>query len=361
MAFFDNLLGMYGKYWCPKCLTFISNCRHGQFDRPERHSKRPIRRDPTPRSRPIHRGRPPSRFPELRDPVHQWPPAPVHRPIHRQPPTRHPGSRNPLPPIDEEGWEVFPPELMKPENWGLPPQRHPSPEPSRQPATRPSRDRANSAPPARQTGLVIDDRREPRGGLTDHRAVEVPLLHQPDRSGRIKPKNHNESFLNPSMLRGVKTHPYDPSFPTPPIRRPPRQDLTPEEASAKAFIIMMLNAPWTDIGEDMYALYKEGKVPTKLVKHLKYFLAVVLPYLMGGGEASPADYCKMRAMVDWMAEVGNCFGSPLVWSDGFGKGGGKARESGWWRKEREGFPEGPGLDEAVGSKKHKKKKKSSWF
>lgn len=366
MSFFDSLMGMYDQFWCPQCVTYLSNCPHGQPERPGRVGRVPKHKLPSRHLEPIKEWLEPTDIPIHRQPVHRPQPLPpgwqigIPQPIHRIPGHRPPilrtlshgfgpvyedPSLNLYEDLDEDGWQKFPEELMKPENWGLPPKRHPSPAYESSPkSSRPKPKRSQSGTPKKtKPGLVIDDRKEPSGGITDHRAIEVPQLLPPDPAGRIKPRNHNESFLNPCMLRGVKAHPYVAGYPqTLQGDPPPLTSLTPEQASARAFVLFMVSSPWTQIGEDMYTLLLEQKLPKKLIKHLKYFFGVVLPHMIDGGEVPPGDYCKIRALIDWMAEVGNCFGSPMVWGDSFGKGGGKARESGWWRMERDGFPEGPG-------------------
>ena len=185
----------------------------------------------------------------------------------------------------------------------------------------------------------------PSGGIEDHRQVEVPQLTPTNPANRIKPTNPNESFLNSSMFGGADKHPHAPEFPKRLSGRPPAvPSQTPEEQSARAFVIWCITIiKFNDFAEDMYVLYKKGKVPEKLVKHIKYFLRTVLPHLQANGEMPPGDYCKIRAMLDWCAEIGDVFGTAGAWTFGLGKGKGHARETKWWRNERLGFQEAPGV------------------
>ncbi len=91
--------------------------------------------------------------------------------------------------------------------------------------------------------------------------------------------------------------------------------------------------------EDMYMMWRRGRLSPKLVEHFKYLVAVVIPYLQAGGVATPGDYCKIRRCIDWAAEECGVFGPAITWDMGFGKGGGHSRETGWWRKERDGYKE----------------------
>lgn len=169
----------------------------------------------------------------------------------------------------------------------------------------------------------------------------VPKLPLIDRSKKVQPKNRHETFLNPHVLKGAGRHPYDARYPKPLSGRPtPIESMTPEEQSARAFIMTCLSCiTWSDIAEDMYDLAKKGKVPGKLIEHIKFFFVAVLPHLQAKGDMAPGDYCKVRRCIDWMAEVGEVFGGAHTWSDGFQKQGGHAREGGWWRKEQAGFPD----------------------
>jgi hypothetical protein len=120
--------------------------------------------------------------------------------------------------------------------------------------------------------------------------------------------------------------------------------MTAEEQSARAFMLSTMHLMnYSDFAEDMYSLYQQGKVEEELAGQIRYFLFHPLQHIVEGKEVPPGDYCKMRALLDRCAEVAETFGGALVWSDGFGKGKGKAREKGWWRKEKHGFTEGPGF------------------
>lgn len=59
-------------------------------------------------------------------------------------------------------------------------------------------------------------------------------------------------------------------------RPTPTESMTLEQQSAGAFIsTCMIYLPWIELREDICDLWKKGKVPAKLVKHLKYLLAAV--------------------------------------------------------------------------------------
>lgn len=119
--------------------------------------------------------------------------------------------------------------------------------------------------------------------------------------------------------------------------------MTPEEQSARAFVLTaleMLN--WQAFAQDMEYLRttSPNSISDELAGQIRYLLYCAIPHLEDGGDVPPGDYCKIRAVLDRCAEVGEVFGGALTWIFGFGKGGGRARERGWWRKERDGWPDG---------------------
>lgn len=155
--------------------------------------------------------------------------------------------------------------------------------------------------------------------------------------------------MNANLLRNSKTHPYAPGYPKMLTTWPvPVEEMTAEEQSAKAFVTTCINIlPWNECMEDMYSLAMERKVPEKLIAHIKYLMAAVVPHCQGGGEMAPGDYCKTRRCIDWMAEIGEVIGAAYVWTQGFQKAGGHSRETGWWRAECTGFAEGPGFNSGM--------------
>lgn len=183
-------------------------------------------------------------------------------------------------------------------------------------------------------------------GINTPAILKLPPVRQ---RKRIKPKNPNETFMNANLLRNSKTHPYAAGYPkmlnTGPV---PAEGMTAEEQSAKAFVTTCINIlPWNECMEDMYSLAMERKVPAKLIAHIKYLMAAVVPHCQSGGEMAPGDYCKARRCIDWMAEIGEVIGAAYVWTQGFQKAGGHSRETGWWRAEGTGFADGPGFNSSM--------------
>ncbi|OBT98560.1 hypothetical protein VE01_03543 [Pseudogymnoascus verrucosus] len=169
----------------------------------------------------------------------------------------------------------------------------------------------------------------------------------PPGPGLLTPLDPSQTFFNNSLhghLPGSRTHPADEGFPKRLYTRVPDvSSMTAEEQSARAFVLTaleMLN--WRAFGEDMHSLLTltPSPLPPALASQIRYLLYCTIPHLEDGGDVPPGDYCKIRAVLDRCAEVGEVWGGALTWGFGFGKGGGRARERGWWRTEREGWPDG---------------------
>lgn len=125
--------------------------------------------------------------------------------------------------------------------------------------------------------------------------------------------------------------------------------MTPEEQSARAFVLTALEMlPWKAFAQDMHHLLTTSPtaISDELAAQIRYLLYCAIPHLEDGGDVPPGDYCKIRAIIDRCAEVGEVYGGALTWSFGFGKGGGRARERGWWRTEGEGWPDGGPVNSA---------------
>lgn len=319
MSTFDQLMGLSGLYYCAECRGF----------HPPEQSQYPPSRGGGYGSRSgSYGGKRPTAFPtfstncggpwigRFRDP---W------------------GGRNPY----VDAIEVSGPNDSRFPTYSEPPNTFPVRPPSRRPTlnTRPRSPLQDYGGYSTGSGA----RSGGNGGpvYNDGDMPTVPKLPSIDRRKKIQPKNPSETFLNPHVLKGAGRHPYDARYPRAVGGRPtPIESMTPEEQSARAFIMTCMHCiNWSDIAEDMYDLAKKGKVPGKLIEHIKYFFVAVLPHLQAKGEMPPGDYCKARRCIDWMAEVGEVFGGAHTWSDGFQKQGGQAREGGWWRKEQAGFPE----------------------
>lgn len=193
----------------------------------------------------------------------------------------------------------------------------------------------------------------PEGGITDHRSIEVPQLPPPNPANRHQPVyNKQETFLRNDILQGAGRHPTAPQYPQRLNRMSPdASTFTPEQASARAFVEMcMITIRWNELGEDLYAVHKKKPLTATLLTHLKYFLKTVLPHLQANGDVPPGDYCKIRALLDWIADHTDSMGTMMTQTYGWGKGRGHARESGWWRKEAVGFPEGAGVQDILEGK-----------
>lgn len=259
-----------------------------------------------------------------------WPPQ--QQPISRPPPMPTPQPPPTRPPQQTPTWS--------------PPQPTPTraPPPPRPPVHNPTRSR----PSGRGRGADYSKMTQtPEGGITDHRSINVPALPAPNPSGRAQPiYDKYETFMRSDLLANSDRHPTAPSYPQRLSTRPPdTSQLTAEQASARAFVLFCMQiVRWNEIMEDLYQVCKTKPLPATLQAHLNYFLKAVIPHLAANGEVPPGDYCKIRALLDWLADHSDSFGTAITWSFGFGKGRGRARERGWWRKEREGFPEGPGVN-----------------
>lgn len=364
MSIFDQLMGLSGLYWCAECQGF----------HPPDYS--------------TFRGRYASPFPPQRGGDYGGyggfpPPLPPKRapfPTQTLPP-RHPP---PMPTRFRDPWGGEDPyegaiEVAGPDDARFPTRAHPTtpisrrpppsapaPAPVRRPVcTRTSdTDQHHGGYPDRfpgssgggsRSGPVTGRGIEGRGAISggnDHvyddglNTPAIPKLPPVRQGKRIKPKNPNETFMNAHLLWNSKTHPYAPGYPkilsTGPV---PVEEMTAEEQSAKAFVMTCINIlPWNECMEDMYSLAMERKVPEKLIAHIKYLMAAVVPHCQCGGEMAPGDYCKARRCIDWMAEIGEVIGAAYVWTQGFQKARGHSRETGWWRAEGAGFAEGPGFN-----------------
>lgn len=129
--------------------------------------------------------------------------------------------------------------------------------------------------------------------------------------------------------------------------------MTPEEQSARAFVLTAIDMlDWQAFAQDMQYLLTShpGAISDALAGQIRYLLYCVIPHLEDGGDVPPGDYCKIRATLDRCAEVGKVFGGALTWVFGFGKAGGRARERarerGWWRTEKAGWPDGGSVNVA---------------
>ncbi|OBT76014.1 hypothetical protein VF21_03521 [Pseudogymnoascus sp. 05NY08] len=176
----------------------------------------------------------------------------------------------------------------------------------------------------------------------------------PPGPGLLTPLDPAETFLNNSLhghLPGSRKHPAQEGFPKRLYTQPPDMStMTAEEQSARAFVLTaleMLN--WQSFAQDMHyllTLTSPSPIPPSLASQIRYLLYCTIPHLEDGGDVPPGDYCKIRALLDRCAEVGEVWGGALTWGFGLGKGGGRARERGWWRTEGAGWPDGGPVNSA---------------
>lgn len=354
MSIFDQLMGLSGLYWCAGCQGFHPpdyttpfGGGYGGYGGFPGRSPLPPERAPFPKPT---RGGGRSKHPVFRDPwggddpyqgaIEVTGPGDARFPTRAQPPSRI--SQRPPPPALVSGGRRAPTQARSPiQDYGGYFDQFPG-----------------SSGGGSQSGPVIGRGIEGRGAISggnDHvyddglNTPAIPKLPPVRQGKRIKPKNPNETFMNANLLRNSQTHPYAPGYPkmlnTGPV---PVEEMTPEEQSAKAFVMTCMDIlPWNECMEDMYSLAMERKVPEKLIAHIKYLMAAVVPHCQAGGEMAPGDYCKTRRCIDWMAEIGEVVGAAYVWTQGFQKAGGHSRETGWWRAEGTGFAEGLGFNSGM--------------
>ncbi|ELR05418.1 hypothetical protein GMDG_01713 [Pseudogymnoascus destructans 20631-21] len=119
------------------------------------------------------------------------------------------------------------------------------------------------------------------------------------------------TFLNSSLhghLPGSRKHPAQEGYPKRLYTTPPDvSTMTPEQQSARAFVLTaleMLN--WRSFAEDMQFVLTThpNAITPELANQIRYLLYCAIPHLEDGGDVPPGDYCKIRAVLDRCAEVG---------------------------------------------------------
>lgn len=370
MSIFDQLMGLSGLYWCAECQGFhppdYTTPFKGGYGSPF----------------PPQRGGGYGNYGGYGDFPQPLPPKRAPFPTQTFPPPSGGGGRA-TNPVFRDPWGGEDPyqgaiEVSSPDDAHFPTRAQPSspaPVPVRRSPPRRSVPSTRTRDPAQdyggysdrlagstggdsRSGPIIGRGIEGRGAISggnDHvyddglNTPAIPKLPPVRQGKRIKPKNPNETFMNANLLRNSKAHPYAPGYPKMLSTGPaPVEEMTAEEQSAKAFVTTCINIlPWNECMEDMYSLAMERKVPEKLIAHIKYLMAAVVPHCQGGGEMAPGDYCKTRRCIDWMAEIGEVIGAAYVWTQGFQKAGGHSRETGWWRAEGTGFAEGAGFNSGM--------------
>ncbi|OAF60560.2 hypothetical protein VC83_03579 [Pseudogymnoascus destructans] len=148
-------------------------------------------------------------------------------------------------------------------------------------------------------------------------ASPPPSPPPPPGPGLLPPLDPSQTFLNSSLhghLPGSRKHPAQEGYPKRLYTTPPDvSTMTPEQQSARAFVLTaleMLN--WRSFAEDMQFVLTThpNAITPELANQIRYLLYCAIPHLEDGGDVPPGDYCKIRAVLDRCAEVGEVWGGP---------------------------------------------------